>query len=50
LSGRHWLAVLGTGVFLRAVAAILKFEKKLWILAVVLALTTFFFVLYVMGV
>jgi len=32
------------------VAAVLNFERKLWILAIVLALTTFFFVLYVMGV
>jgi len=50
VSGRHWLAILGTGISLGVVAAVVNFEKKLWILAVVLALTTFFFVLYVMGV
>jgi hypothetical protein len=49
LSGVHWLEILGVGVALAVVAAVLNFEKKLWILAVVLALGTFFLVMYVIG-
>jgi hypothetical protein len=50
VSGGHWLAILGIGILLGVVAAVLNFEKKLRILAVALALITFFFVLSVMGV
>ena len=50
VSGEHWLAILGTGVSLGIVAGVVNFEKRLWILALALALITFFFVLYVMAV
>jgi hypothetical protein len=48
-SGVHWLEILGGGIVLAVLAAVLNFEKKLWILAVVLALVTFFLVMYVNG-
>jgi hypothetical protein len=48
-SGLHWLAILGIGVVLAVVASVVNFERKLWILAIVLALTTFFFAMYVIG-
>jgi hypothetical protein len=47
--GVRWLAIQGVGVVLGVVAAVLDFRKKLWILAVALALVTFFFVMYVIG-
>jgi hypothetical protein len=49
LPGMRWLAIQGVGVVLGVVAAVLNFRKKLWILAVALALVTFFFVMYVVG-
>ena len=45
----RWLAIQGVGVVLGVVAAELAFRNKLWILAVALALVTFFFVMYVVG-
>jgi hypothetical protein len=47
--GVLWLAIMGAGVALAVVAAVLNFEKKLWILAGALALGSFFFVMYVIG-
>ena len=49
LPGMRWLAIQGVGVVLGVVAAVLNFRKKLWVLAVALALVTFFFVMYVVG-
>ena len=49
LAGGHWLAILGAGVVLAVVAAVFNFEKRLWIFSFVLALVTFFFVMYVTG-
>jgi hypothetical protein len=34
---------------LAVVASVLNFERKLWILAIVLALPTFFLAMYVIG-
>ena len=49
LSGMYWLAIQGTGIALAVISAVLNFEKRLWILAVCLAVVTFFFVMYVVG-
>jgi hypothetical protein len=49
LPGMQWLAIQGVGVVLGVVAAVLNFRRKLWILAVALAVMTFFFVMYVVG-
>jgi hypothetical protein len=48
-SGAHWLEILGGGIVLAVVAAVLNFEKKLWILAAALAIVTFFLVMYTIG-
>jgi hypothetical protein len=48
-SGVLWLRILGGGIALAVVAAVLNFEKKLWILAAALALVTFFLVMYTVG-
>ena len=45
----HWLEILGGGIVLAVVAAVLNFEKRLWILAAVLSLVTFFLVMYTNG-
>ena len=49
LSGGRWLAIQGTGILLAVVAAVLNFEKRLWIFCLGLALVTFLFVMYVIG-
>jgi hypothetical protein len=49
LSGAHWLAILGIGAILAVAAAVLNFQKKLWIFALLLAIATFFFVMYVIS-
>jgi hypothetical protein len=49
VSGVLWLKILGGGIVLAVVAAVLNFEKKLWILAAVLSLVTFFLVMYTNG-
>jgi hypothetical protein len=49
LSGTHWLEIVGGGIVLAVTAAVLNFERKLWILAFVLALLTFFLVMYANG-
>jgi len=46
LSGVLWLEILGGGIVLAVVGAVLNFEKKLWILAAALPLVTFFLVMY----
>jgi hypothetical protein len=48
-SGTWWLAIMGVGTALAVVAAVLNFERRVWILAVALALGTLFFVMYVIG-
>jgi hypothetical protein len=47
--GMRWLTVMGVGIVLAVVAAVINFEKKLWIVAVAVAVVTFFFVWYVIG-
>jgi len=49
LSGGQWLAIQGAGVVLAVVAAVLNFERRLWIFSLVLALVTSLFVMYVIG-
>ena len=47
--GIWWLAILGVGVAFGVIAAVLNFEKRLWIAAVGLGLVTLLFVIYVIG-
>jgi hypothetical protein len=47
LPGVRWLAIMGVGVVLAGVAAVLR--SKLWPLAIPFALGNFFFVMHVMG-
>lgn len=49
VSGMQWLVVQGIGIALAVISAILNFERKLWVLAVCLAVVTFFFVMYIVG-
>jgi hypothetical protein len=48
-SGVHWLAILGAGGGLAIVAGVVNYERKLWILALVLAVATFFLAMYAIG-
>jgi hypothetical protein len=45
LSGNRWLAIQGTGILFAAIAAVLNFEKRVWVFAIGLALVTFLFVI-----
>jgi hypothetical protein len=49
VSGMCWFSIMGVGIVLAVVSAVLNSEKKLWIPAMAVSLVTFLFVMLVIG-